>query len=401
MIIPGTSFTTVPGDFFGLHINKVASSQPINTQTPWVELRQGWHRIWDNYTTWKLINTANGVYDWSRLDNVVSIAKDQHGKKLIIGIGCAPDWATGASTGGGQYSPHVPTDASWIAWVTALVTRYAGRIDAYELWNEPTDGLFWNGTTAQLVNLCALAYPIIKSIDPTATVLSPCYPSILSVPAFSKFLGAGGGDYCDGLAYHGYVREYQPEYLIYCTESYQGVAHRWGVSKPFWDTEWGWLKYVNEAGTLVTGNTSGDVMTDQQGCSYVARHMLVSATLGLRMSIYYTADGQADSSYLMKPTMLDYATRTIKQPAALTFQFLAGLLQGACIGNVQTDGLKFWLSGQRGGRRFTAYWTRDFKTSELALAGLGVTSAKDCRGGDVSIAGSGLTITMEPTILYF
>jgi hypothetical protein len=397
-VIQGKPWARVPADFFGMHINRIASSQPIPPQTPFLDVNQIWHRIWDNYTTWKLINTADGVYNWSRLDDVVNIAKDQRGKKLIYGIGCAPDWAAGSSTGGSQYNPNPPTEAAWIAWVTAVVTRYVGRIDAYELWNEPNDTLFWIGTPAQMARLCQLAYPIIKSIDPNAIVVSPCPAGILSVPVFAKLLDAGMGEYCDVLAFHAYSSSYQPEYARFVAENYRGMADQKGYKdKRLWSTESGFIQYVNEAGVLITGHDPADAMTAQQGASYVARWFLSMAGIVDR-AMYYTADDWGQ----MKPVILDAPGGTSVQPAGLTLSYVAGLIPGGQMGSLKSIYPRYHRDGfTADGRRFRAVWMADWKTQVLSLAGLGVVSATDCRGVPVSIASGSITISMEPTFLFF
>src|SRR5258708_14422074 len=45
------------------------------------------------------------------------------------------------------------TNQHWIDWVTAVVTRYKGKISYYEIWNEPNNTAMWQGTNAQLVRL--------------------------------------------------------------------------------------------------------------------------------------------------------------------------------------------------------------------------------------------------------
>lgn len=400
-MVSGRAMRKVPLDFFGMHINKVAPVQPINTQTPWFEVEQAWHRIWDNYCSWKQINTAPGIYDWAtRLDDVVNIG-EAHGKKLIMCIGCAPDWDTGASTGSSQYSPWPPSDAAWTAWVTAVVTRYKGRIHAWELWNEPSAGLFWNGTPAQLAHLCALAYPIIKAIDPDAIVVSPSCPGVVSVPWFVNLINAGMADSCDVIGFHAYTGQYSPEDLIYLVECYLGVLLNKGIAKPVWNTEYGWLSYVNQAGVVITGNTSGDVMTDQQSCAYTSRMLMICASYKLATSFYYTSDGQADGSYLMKITMLDYATRSIHQPAAYVYSFLAGLLPGGSLSRMETRAGYYAMRGvSAAGELFTAVWCDDWKTIILSAAAMQTRVATDCRGETINVVGDTLNVSMEPIFIF-
>lgn len=408
MLIRGVPMRKVPVDFFGTHLIRGAPNPPIGFQTPWVDLGQKRFRIWDNFCTWKKINTADGVYNWSLLYDIASIAKAQHGMSLIYGMGCAPDWATGASTGGSQYSPAVPTDAAVTKWATDLATYNrdvlgpAGcKIDMFELWNEPTDGLFWGGTIAQLIHICQLMYTAIKAVDPTVIVLSPCYPSILSVPAFSNALSAGMADYCDAIAFHAYAGSNPPEYLDHVVRNYLGVLKTRGVTKPVYDTEGGFITYTNTAGVSITGNTSADVMSDAQGSAYVSRRCIVMAGFDLEASFYYAPDGQVDGSYQMKPTMLDYATRSIKQPAALAFEYAARTIAGGYMGAFSHDGRKYSSRGEtKDGARFTALWCRDRETVSVNPAAFGAVSARDCRGAAVDISNGSLTVTLEPVFLW-
>jgi len=58
-------------------------------------------------------------------------------------------------------------------WVTTVVTRNAGRVKYWEIWNEPDSSDFFTGNINQLVTYAQHAYTIIKSIDPSAKVISP------------------------------------------------------------------------------------------------------------------------------------------------------------------------------------------------------------------------------------
>ena len=58
------------------------------------------------------------------------------------------------------------------AFVTALVHHSAGRIKAYEMWNESNWYLFWGGTAQQLAHLTDLAAPVIRSGAPGASVVT-------------------------------------------------------------------------------------------------------------------------------------------------------------------------------------------------------------------------------------
>lgn len=125
--------------------------------------------------TWRDINPERGVFVWARLDDLVD-----NGRCLLV-LGSTPQWAAhkpdlaaAAWIGPGSSSRPENLD-DWDAYVTAVVTRYKGRITAYQIWNEPQDKKFWESTATfpVLAEMTKRAYKIIKVIDPTARVVAP------------------------------------------------------------------------------------------------------------------------------------------------------------------------------------------------------------------------------------
>jgi hypothetical protein len=60
----------------------------------------------------------------------------------------------------------------WIRYVTAVVTRYRGRIDSYEPWNEVNLGMFYGGTPSQMAAMTRALKDVVDRIDPAAMVTS-------------------------------------------------------------------------------------------------------------------------------------------------------------------------------------------------------------------------------------
>lgn len=103
---------------------------------------------------------------------------------LLYVIGATPQWAA--------RDPHAPHYAPWIGegsnsppahpraftdFVFALVSRYAGRITAYQVWNEPQLADFWTGDMTTLADLTKRAAQIIHRRDPHARVVgAPVLP---------------------------------------------------------------------------------------------------------------------------------------------------------------------------------------------------------------------------------
>ncbi|TAK28768.1 MAG: hypothetical protein EPO21_22350, partial [Chloroflexota bacterium] len=60
-------------------------------------------------------------------------------------------------------------------FLSALATRYKGRIQAYQIWNEPNLARDWGGQTpsaTDYVRLLKIAYQAIKAADPQAIVIT-------------------------------------------------------------------------------------------------------------------------------------------------------------------------------------------------------------------------------------
>ncbi len=178
---------------------------------------------------WQSIEQASGVFDFSVFDEYANIApKDANGTALMImTLGMTPPWAlpvtgtatcrTSANSAGGTGCTAPPDHIQdWINFITALISHYNGstapHIKYYELWNEADPkSPYWTGTAAQLEQLAAAAYPIIKQ-DPYSFVITPSMSgnvhasgSSSTLTFFSNYLAAGGNQYADIASFHGLV----------------------------------------------------------------------------------------------------------------------------------------------------------------------------------------------------
>lgn len=127
----------------------------------WVKVNFGWRDI---------EGAAKGHFDWSRTDYIVKIAGEA-GLDLVVRVDHQPAWAGGGFPLNGP--PDNPQDLA--DFLTALATRYKGRIRAYEVWNEPNLAREWGGKEPDpgaYVKLLKQAYSAIKAADPNAIVIS-------------------------------------------------------------------------------------------------------------------------------------------------------------------------------------------------------------------------------------
>ncbi len=93
---------------------------------------------------WASIEREAGRFDFSAHDPVVDAA-DAAGVEVLALLGYGVPWATSAEATDEFFPPDDPAD--FARYATEVARRYAGRIDRFEIWNEPNGGYrFWKPT---------------------------------------------------------------------------------------------------------------------------------------------------------------------------------------------------------------------------------------------------------------
>ena len=163
---------------------------------------------------WAGIQPAPDAYDWGQADLIVNAA-NARGIAVVGLLNSTPGWATG----GGPAISSPPADpATYASFAGTVASHFAGRVAAYEVWNEENAVQFWNAGPAgpqpdRFAELLKAAYPAIKAGDPGATVvmggLSPTinFFSITKNPVdyLNNVYAAGGGGSFDAVGFHPYL----------------------------------------------------------------------------------------------------------------------------------------------------------------------------------------------------
>jgi hypothetical protein len=180
-----------------------------------------------------------------RIDTVVREAAAR-GLQVLIVVHCAPAWA-----GGGGDPRQLPEDLAEFGRVmTWLAARYAGRVAAWEIWNEPDCvGGCPNGSPAAYVPVLQAGYRGVKAGDPGAIVVSGGI-SGNNADWIERMYAAGAEGWFDALAVHPYTEPpssplgFYAEGHIYrltTVDEVRDVMVRHGdEEKPIWFTELGW-----------------------------------------------------------------------------------------------------------------------------------------------------------------
>ena len=293
--VPLAAQTQVPRKYFGMQMHS-----GVITRQPWPVVSFGTMRLWDAGVQWHDINTAPGVYDWTKLDLWLADAK-AHDADVLYAFARTPQWASSnpydPSCGEGPGLCDPPNDLNadgtgsdqhWQDFVTAIVTHSKNSSNAHiqywELWNEAYNPLSWSGTIPQMIRMSRDATRIIKSIDPTAVILSPSVDIEGSKGRnwLTSYLAAGGGQYFDRVAFHGYVQKAGmgypvPENILDYISMTRTILNAYGQGgKGLWDTEASW------------GKPSLSDFTDLDlQAAFLARFYFVHRAAGVRRFLWY------------------------------------------------------------------------------------------------------------------
>ncbi len=121
---------------------------------------------------WRDLEPTAGVYNFDELDAVVAML-DQADLNILFTVWAAPGWTRSNAEESGP-----PDDFSaYAGFMRTLAERYQGRVQAYEIWNEPNLRREWNSTrhpisAASYAELLRLSYEAVKAGDPNALVIS-------------------------------------------------------------------------------------------------------------------------------------------------------------------------------------------------------------------------------------
>jgi len=123
---------------------------------------------------WRDIEThEKGAHNWWHSDTIVQAVEDA-GLKLLVRLDRQPWWSQAPGTEPLENAP--PADYQDFAdFCGAVAGRYRGRIQAYQVWNEPNLSREWGDEPPNPVaytELLAVCYEAIKAVDPEAIVIS-------------------------------------------------------------------------------------------------------------------------------------------------------------------------------------------------------------------------------------
>jgi polysaccharide biosynthesis protein PslG len=196
-------------------------------------------------------------FDWGTLDQTVASIEAAGMSADLIIDGC-PQWAaTSASAGSSAPTPASPDQ--YATFAAQVAARFAPvGVSIFEIWNEPNIAEFWQPAPdpGAYTAILKAAYPAIKKVVPSATVisggLSPAISdgtNVAPIDFVKAMYGDGAKDYFDALGFHPYSFPATPDtyepwsawsQMSQTSPSVRSVMASHGDSgKKIWITEYG------------------------------------------------------------------------------------------------------------------------------------------------------------------
>ena len=111
--------------------------------------------------------------DFSQFDEVMDAA-EATGIEVVPILAYVPDWLWGVS---GWESVFIDQ------YVKPVVSRYRDRVNYWEIWNEPDENSHYygvlDGSAEDYYNLLAQVAPVIRSLDPTARIITAATANVV------------------------------------------------------------------------------------------------------------------------------------------------------------------------------------------------------------------------------
>jgi hypothetical protein len=349
--------------FFGVHV-------PLAQEYIQIARAIGarWCRIHDASwaTKWPVVEPRPGEFVF--YDEEVE-AVTRAGIKILGMLDGGPVWASVKPRAtSGYFSNYNEVDApdaqaEWRNYVEKVVSHYRGKINHWEVWNEPWGGTFSPGPPERYGKLLREAYPVARQANPDVVIVG--IDTERGMDEFTEWAlkACGGSNSYDAFSYHDYYSALyggpnpQP---ARDAAAYRAFQLKYGQARPVWMTE----------GAPAEGIQSfyWPLGQEQATRSQLARTIRFDVTLmaaGVQHSFYYTLHADPPEGEFTL-TALEH-DRTIR-PLLAARAVLASLVDGAeCLGRSEpVAGVDCYGFRQADGKRIDVLWSHDGRPHTVA-----------------------------------
>jgi hypothetical protein len=272
-----------------------------------------WIRVWWG---WGMCEKKLGQFDWTEYERQYSAAAGAKIHVMPCLLRYYPNWeqAWAGSLATIQQPPYPNMMGEWGKFAGEVARHFAGKIWAYEIWNEPgTDdrGAITPKIYAQIVKE---ASPSIRQADPKAKVVG--FAGV-DLGRMKETLAVDDTEsLMDIVSEHPYGQAIAPETdLPARMKEVRDLLRAAGAEKPIWDTEQGLS--ADDDGYLACG------LSESDHASLYVRNLVTVSSLGVGKYFWFSA--QTSPTYGMAVFYENYIPRPILTALNACASFIEGL----------------------------------------------------------------------------
>lgn len=247
------------------------------------ELGVKWARI---QSGWAKTEKQKGVYDYTWLDEIVDNLI-LHGLKpwicLCYGNGLYSELAAQTFGAVGVPPIHTPeAEKAWENYVKETVRHYEGKVDTFEVWNEP-DGL-WGWKTG--VNATELGVftdktaQYVKATNPEAYVIGGVVCA-KDIAYLNEAMEAGLANHIDAISFHEYTHDESG--VKQTVSAYKSLAKAYGRDLEIVQGESGSQSRSGGCGAINTG-----AWTERKQAKQLLRHAIADLMAEVKFTSYFS-----------------------------------------------------------------------------------------------------------------
>ena len=320
-----------------------------------------WARVSFNWIT---VQDEDGQYQWNYPDVVLNGLVERGITPYVCFHGGHPGFTDNLPPTESQSGMQ-----AWLRFVSAVVERYAGIIDYWELWNEPNYPSFWKPRpdARAYAELVKKTSPLIKKLDPGATVIGGSTARV-DINFAKDILAFGAGPFIDVFTVHPYNAQPEgswnkivypvktPEYYLRSSNSMRELKQIL-QSQPqpivLWQGECGYPAAAHSLGWQGAGPWG-----EQIQAKWLLRRLLIDVCEGLPVSSYFMLTNVVDHKGRINHKGLLRQQNFEPKPAFFALQNLCTTIQGKVA--VDSAAFKMDIVAQGGfygleGKDLTAY----------------------------------------------
>ncbi len=220
---------------------------------------------------WDQVEKKRGTFDPDFLDDSATIQHDA-GLDVYQDFTSTPRWALSDN----PPVKSLPDDPLDLYRVMENLTRhFRGRVDYWELWNEPYHEASFLGRPDEYVTYLKAAYLGCKAGNPDAVVLTCSFNTIPTLWC-KRVVENGALEYADIYNFHSYSRT---DNLIRDIGLHKEEMIRCGIHLPMWLTEDGCKSRRNVQGLRLAG--------EQKSARFLVEHAAMSLAEGVDRYFYF------------------------------------------------------------------------------------------------------------------